>query len=118
MQTLQIILTLAAIAAYMAMGFLAAFAFVRLKRQEKWIRDIHHDTHQALMLTLGIHMRRNFDDLKEMQRTLQRFVADERYERAKELKTIIARREAEIEHEIQNIKEIYGDAVDIKKVEI
>lgn len=96
MQTLQIILTMANITCYGAMTFLASFAFVRLKRQEKYICDIHRDVHTTLMLTLGLHMRRNFDDLKEMQSSMQRLIEDEEYERAEQMKIVIARCKAEL----------------------
>ena len=65
MQTLQIILTLANITCYGAMTFLAVFAFVRLKRQEKYICDIHRDVHTTLMLTLGLHiMAKTLEQIK------------------------------------------------------
>ena len=116
MQTLQIILTLANITCYGAMTFLAAFAFVRLKRQEKYICDIHRDVHTTLMLTLGLHMRRNFDDLKEMESSLQRLIEDEEYERAEQMKTVITRRKAELKQEISKMEKIFGVKVDITEL--
>lgn len=116
MQTLQIILTLAIITCYWAMTFLAAFAFVRLKRQEKYICDIHRDVHTTLMLVLELHMRHNFDDIKEMQRFLQRLIDDEEYERAEQMKIVITRRKAELKQEISKMEKIFGVKVDITEL--
>lgn len=116
MQTLQIILTLANITCYGAMTFLAAFAFVRLKRQEKHICDIHRDVHTTLMLTLELHMRHNFDDLKEMQRSLQRLIDAVEYERAEQMKIVITRRKAELKQEISKMEKIFGVKVDITEL--
>lgn len=115
MDALQIIVGVMSVVAYGAMAFLAAFAFVRLKRQANDIKGLKMLTAKTLALVTVGHIQRSCEMLNEMKETLNDLIEDDRFEEAEDLKKTIAKMEHCTMRELERFKEAFGeDCVDIK----
>ena len=119
MQTLQIIATVMSIVSYSAVTFLAAFAFVRLKRQADDIMDLKMVAAKTLALVTGEHIRTMFESINDMKETFLRLVDEERFEEAEDLKQAIGKSEQQAFRELDRFRERFGeDCVHIQNTNI
>jgi hypothetical protein len=119
MQTLQIILTLMGIVAYVVTVTFALYAFSRLKRQEEDLKGLKVVAAKTLALVMADHLRDSFEALNDMKETLHDLIDDERFEEAEQLKATIAKAEHAAMRELERFKESFGeDCVDLKVTSI
>lgn len=119
MQILQVILGIVAAISYGAVGFIAGYAFIRLRRMERLLMQIHHETKATLATALGEHLRTSFREINEMRSRLYQAVESDDYEEADRLKGIIEAAEKAAMHELENFRNTFGeDCVDIKLVQV
>ena len=109
MQTLQFILTIVSILAYVATSYMAIMAFFylgRLKKREDFLRNVMR---QLVTLSIVNEVRENVRDVNEMKTDLQRLIENEQFEDAEQLKKIISRVEGRVKRIIDELDATIGD---------
>lgn len=114
MQTLQILMTLASIAAYAAMTFLAAFAFVRLKRQEGKIGELRRTQRMMFAMMMDGNIRQNQESVKRLAEEMRQAVDDDRYEDAEQLRKVIAERQQYILEQLAFMRSEFSDECEVR----
>lgn len=115
MTTTILILTVTGSIAYFAMTFFATEAWFRLRRMQKDINHMKAAQQKCLMLTMGEHLRSNFNEVNSMRKTMQELVENEDFEQAEKLKAVLAKAEAGALSALKQFKETFGD--DIVEIE-
>lgn len=109
MQTLQFILTIVSILAYVATSYMAIMAFFylgRLKKREVFLKNVMK---QLVTLSIVNEVRENVRDVNEMKTDLQRLIENEQFEDAEQLKKIISRVEGRVKRMIDELDATIGD---------
>lgn len=109
MQTLQFILTIVSILAYVVTSYMAIMAFFylgRLKKREDFLRNVMK---QLVTLSIVNEVRENVRDVNEMKTDLQRLIENEQFEDAEQLKKIISRVEGRVKRMIDELDATIGD---------
>lgn len=109
MQTLQFILTIVSILAYVVTSYMAIMAFFylgRLKKREGFLRNVMR---QLVTLSIVNEVRENVRDVNEMKTDLQRLIENEQFEDAEQLKKIISRVEGRVKRMIDELDATIGD---------
>lgn len=109
MQTLQFILTIVSIVAYVAtayMAIMAYFYFRHLKSKEVPLRNV---LKRLVTLSIVNEVRENVRDVNEMKTDLQRLIENEQFEDAEQLKKIISRVEGRLKRMIDELDATIGD---------
>ena len=109
MQILNIILTVAATIANGTMIYFTITAWFELRRMKRKLTAMERAMAIVTTITMGEHVKSNFDQLNEMKATFHRLVENEQYEEAEELKNAIAKMELNAEHALKEFKDICGD---------
>ena len=109
MQILNIIFTIVAIIANGALAYFAITAWFELRRIKSDLIGMRRALAITTTITMGEHVRSNFDQLNEMKKTFHLLVENEQYEEAEELKNAIAKMELSAEHALKEFKDICGD---------
>lgn len=118
MQTINIILTLTSIVAYVLTASFAVAAFVRMDRLGKDLRKTHKDVRVTLMLMMGEHIRGSIEEVNCMRSVLAELVKTEQYEQAEQLKALIAKAEKGVQDDLQQMKVLFGDKVKVENLTI
>ena len=82
MQTLQFILTIVSILAYLATSYMAIMAFFYLRHLKKNKEVLREVLKRLLMLSIANEVRENMRDVNEMKIDFQRLIENEQFERA------------------------------------
>ncbi len=90
---------------------LAITVYFYMHRHQQKMKDITNMLVRLFVITMGEHLRHNFDQLKEMKEVLQELIAAERYEDAKRLKAVIDDHAQQTLEELRRFKEEFGDKV-------
>lgn len=109
MQTLQFILTIVSILAYVVTSYMAIMAFFylgRLKEREDFLRNVMK---QLVTLSIVNEVRENVRDVNEMKTDLQRLIENEQFEDAEQLKKVISRVEGRVKRMIYELDATIGD---------
>lgn len=114
MQTLQILMTLASIATYGAMTFLAGYAFVRLRRIERKFDSLHGTQRMMFAMMIDGNIKENQEAVKRLAEEMQQAVDEDRYEDAEQLKKVIAEREQYILEQLAFIKSEFSDECEVR----
>lgn len=109
MQILNIILSIMAIIANCFLTWFAITAWFELRRIKNDILGMKHALAVTTTITMGEHVKSNFEQLNEMKASFHRLVENEQYEEAEELKNAIAKMELNAEHALKEFKDICGD---------
>ena len=109
MQILNIILSIMAIIANCFLTWFAITAWFELRRLKRDIIGMRHALAVTTTITMGEHVKSNFEQLNEMKAAFHRLVKNEQYEEAEELKNAIAKMELSAEHALKEFKDICGD---------
>ncbi len=109
MQILNIILSIMAIIANCFLTWFAITAWFELRRIKNDILGMKHALAVTTTITMGEHVKSNFEQLNEMKASFHRLVENEQYEEAEELKNAIAKMELSAEHALKEFKDICGD---------
>ena len=109
MQILNIIFTIVAVIANAAVTYFAIAAWFGLRRMKSGMDGMKRALAVTTTITIGDHVRDNFEQLNEMRAVLRRLVEDEHYEEAKELEKDIRKMEHHAEESLRHFKEICGD---------
>lgn len=112
MTTLQIIVHLVTIVAYVFLIALCITTFRYFRRQQD---DIDH-INRTLHILMGEHLRQNVDELNDMKERLEELVEEDRYEDAQRLKQIIDEQERSVKEQIDKFRDTFGE--DTVKVEV
>lgn len=114
MEVLQIILFGLGAIAYLTTSFLAVSAYFYLRRQHEYIQKMKMSLEKILMISISDHVRDNFSELNELQKTYAELIQREQYEEAKELKSFIQEAEESALKSLRNFQDIFG--VDVCKI--
>lgn len=109
MQILNIIFTIVAIIANCFLTWFAITAWFELRRLKRDIIGMRHALAVTTTITMGEHVKSNFEQLNKMKSDFHRLVENEQYEEAEELKNAIAKMELSAEHALKEFKDICGD---------
>jgi hypothetical protein len=116
MQILNIIFTILTIIANGALAYFAITAWFELRRLKRKLTGMERAMTVVTTITMGNHVRDNFEQLNEMKATFLRLVENEQYEEAEELKNAIAKMELNAEHALKEFKDICGGEIVVTKV--
>lgn len=94
-----------------ALTFFAISAFMGLRRLERRIAGMERGVDITTALTMGEHVRRNFEEVNRMRETFQHLVETEQYEEAQELQGLIMKAEREAEASLKCFKATCGDKI-------
>lgn len=109
MQILNIIFIVAAIiASYLLMWF-AITAWGELRRLNRKLAVMERSMTIVTTITMGQHVRGNFEQLNEMKAAFRRLVENEQYEDAEELRRAIIKMEHHAKEAMDHFKDICGD---------
>ena len=109
MQIQNIIFTIVAVIANAAVTYFAVTAWFELRRIKNDILGIKRALAITTTITMGEHVKSNFEQLNEMKADFHRLVENEQYEEAEKLKNAIAKVELNAEHALKEFKDICGD---------
>lgn len=109
MQTLQIILTIVSILAYLVTSYMAIMAFFYLRHLKKNKEVLREVLKRLLMLSIANEVRENMRDVNEMKIDFQRLIENEQFEDAEQLKKIISRVEGRVKRMIDELNDGLGD---------
>lgn len=109
MQILNIILTIMTIMANCFLTWFAITAWFELRRMNRKLTGMGRAMTVVTTITMGEHVRSNFEQLNKMKSDFHRLVENEQYEEAEELKNAIAKMERNAEHALKEFKDICGD---------
>lgn len=109
MQILNIILNIMAIIANCFLTWFAITAWFALRRLNRDFAGMKRAMAIVTTITMGEHVKSNFEQLNEMKATFHLLVENERYEEAEELRKAIAKMEIGAEHALKEFKDLYGD---------
>ncbi len=109
MQIQNIIFTIVAIISNAAVTYFAITAWFELRRLKRDIIGMKRALAVTTTITMGEHVKSNFEQLNEMKAAFHRLVENEQYEEAEELKNAIAKMELSAEHALKEFKDICGD---------
>lgn len=109
MQILNIILIIMAIIANCFLTWFAITAWFELRRLNRDIIGMKRALAVTTTITMGEHVKSNFEQLNEMKATFLRLVENEHYKEAEELKNAIAKMELSAEHALKEFKDLFGD---------
>jgi len=111
MQIQNIIFTIVAIISNAAVTYFAITAWFELRRLKRDIIGMKRALAVTTTITMGEHVKSNFEQLNEMKAAFHRLVENEQYEEAEELKNAIAKMELSAEHALKEFKDICGDSL-------
>ena len=111
MEVLNIIFNVVAVVANGALTFFAINAWFALHRMEQKVNGMSSSVAITTALTMGEHVRKNFEEVNRMKETFQHLVDTEQYEEAQELQGLIMNAEREAEASLKCFKEICGDSI-------
>ena len=109
MQILNIIFTIVAIIANAAVTYFAITVWFEVRRMNRKLTGMERAMAIVTTITMGEHVKSNFEQLNEMKAAFHRLVENEQYEEAEELKNAIAKMEISAEHALKEFKDICGD---------
>lgn len=109
MQTLQIILTIVSILAYLATSYMAIMAFFYLRHLKKNKEVLREVLKKLLMLSIANEVRENTKVVNEMKIDFQRLIENEQFEDAEQLKKIIADVEGNVKRMLDELNDGLGD---------
>ena len=109
MQILNIIFTIVAIIANAAVTYFAITAWFEIRRMNRKLTGMKRAMAIVTTITMGEHVKSNFEQLNEMKAAFHRLIENEQYEEAEELKKAIAKMELSAEHALKEFKDICGD---------
>ena len=109
MQILNIILTIVAFIGNCAVTYFAITAWFELRRLKRKLTGMERAMAIVTTITMGEHVKSNFEQLNEMKAAFHQLVENEQYEEAEELKNAIAKMELSAEHALKEFKDICGD---------
>ena len=113
MEILHIILTIMAIIAYGVTAGFTYFAFGKMFRLQKDIKDMKHTLAVNTALTMAMHVKSSIVELNEMKRTLRHLIEDERFEEAEKLQDLIVKTEKNAKETIEQMNSAFGDIAEI-----
>ena len=93
MEVLNIIFTIVAIVANAAMTFFAGYAFVTMRSLQKDVDGMKHAIAVTTTLTMGSHVKENFEMLNRMKEEFRNLVDSEQYEEAQKMQDAIEKAE-------------------------
>ena len=109
MQIQNIIFTIVAVIANAAVTYFAITAWFELRRMKSDFAGMKRALAITTTITMGEHVKSNFEQLNEMKADFHRLVENEQYEEAEELKNAIAKVELNAEHALKEFKDLCGD---------
>ena len=109
MQILNIILNIMAIIANCFLTWFAVTAWFELRRMKRKLTGMERAMAIVTTITMGEHVKSNFEQLNEMKAAFHQLVENEQYEEAEELKNAIAKMELSAEHALKEFNDICGD---------
>lgn len=109
MQIQNIIFTIVAFIGNVAVTYFAITAWFEFRRIKSDIIGMRRALAITTTITMGEHVKSNFEQLNEMKAAFHRLVENEQYEEAEELKNAIAKMELNAEHALKEFKDICGD---------
>lgn len=118
MDILQIILTIMAIIAYGVTAGFTYFAFGKMIRLLKDIKDMKHTLAVTASLTMGMHVKSSIAELNDMKRTLRHLIEDERFEEAEKLQDLIVKAEKNAKETIEKMNSVFGDIAEIHVMKV
>ena len=111
MQILNIILTVAATIANFFLTWFAITAWFELRRLKRDIIGMRRSLIITTTITMGEHVRSNFEQLNEMKDAFRRLVENEQYEEADNLKAAIVKMTHHAEESLKQLKDVCGDDI-------
>lgn len=109
MQTLQIILTIVSILAYLATSYMAIMAFFYLRHLKKNKEVLREVLKKLLMFSIANEVRENVKNVNEMKIDFQRLIENEQFEDAEQLKKIIDDVEGNVKRMLDELNAVLGD---------
>ena len=109
MQILNIIFTIVTIIANCFLTWFAITAWFALRRLNRDFAGMKRAMAIVTAITMGEHVKSNFEQLNEMKAAFHRLIEKEQYEEAEELKKAIAKMELGAEHALKEFKDLCGD---------
>lgn len=110
MEVLRIVVSLIC---YCSLTFFAVSAWFALRRLQDDVNVMKKALRISTTMTMGSHLKDNFDELEKMKATLRRLVETEQYAEARKLQSAIAHAEQIVQEALQRFKETCGDTAEI-----
>ena len=111
MQILNIILTIVTIIANCFLTLFAITAWFELRRMKRNLTVMERAMTIVTTITMGEHVKSNFEQLNEMKAAFHRLIENEQYEEAEKLKAAITEMERNAEASMKRFKDICGDDI-------
>ena len=111
MQILNIIFTIMATIAAWILTLFAITAWGELRRLNRKLTVMERAMTIVTTITMGEHVKSNFEQLNEMKAAFHRLIENEQYEEAEKLKAAITEMERNAEASMKRFKDICGDDI-------
>lgn len=108
MEVLNIILFILGLLAYCTSIFFATSAYFKMKLYQDKLSFMETSIQKILIITLGERMRKNFEDLNELNLKLADLIEHEQYEEAEKLKKVIEKVEENAFNSLNNFQKTFG----------
>lgn len=108
MTVLNIIFTIVAIVVNAALTFFAGYAFITMRKLQKDVDGMWRSVTMTLTLTMGSHVKGNFDELNKMKETFNYLVDTEQYEEAQKMQDAIEKAERSAMASLEKFRETCG----------
>ena len=118
MDILHTIITIMAIIAYGVTAGFTYFAFGKMFRLQKDIKDIKHTLAMTASLVMSMHVKASIAELNDMKRTLQRLIEEEKFEEAEKLRELISKAEKTAMETIEQMNSAFGNIAEIHVTKI
>ena len=90
-----------------------------------WLRQMRRDTNNGKKLLVhmnallfGMKIRSDIDLINEMNQRLRKYVEEEEFESAARMKQLLEKHVGQVESELENFKETFGNVIDINIEEL
>lgn len=108
MEVLHIIVSVLGLLSYGTAIFFATSAFFKMKLYQDKLSFMETSIQKILIITLGERMRKNFEDLNELNLKLADLIEHEQYEEAEKLKKVIEKVKENAFNSLKNFQKTFG----------
>lgn len=109
MEVLHIIVSVLGLLSYGTAIFFATSAFFKMKLYQDKLSFMETSIQKILIITLGERMRKNFEDLNELNLKLAALIEHEQYEEAEKLKKVVEKVKENAFKSLKNFQKTFGE---------
>lgn len=98
---------------YVMMAYFTVLAYRKLKSLSEETEYVTSRVSALFAFARAEHLCRMFEQIRDMEAAIRKYVDDERFEDAEQMSKLVARLNARAKEELEDYKKTYGDMVDI-----